>query len=53
MAGSTCECRSGLLSAAAVMHDAMSATDAIETLRSRHPGALNNRKFIRLLIKGS
>ncbi len=44
--------RSGLLSAAALMRDGMSATEAIETIRLRRPGALNNREFVRLLIEG-
>lgn len=44
--------RSGLLSAAALMRDGMSATEAIETVRSRRPGALNNPEFVRLLIEG-
>jgi dual specificity protein phosphatase-like protein len=43
--------RSGLLSAAALMRDGMSATEAIETVRSRRLGALNNREFVRLLIE--
>jgi Dual specificity phosphatase, catalytic domain len=43
--------RSGLLSAAALMRDGMSATQAIETVRSRRPGALNNREFVRLLME--
>jgi hypothetical protein len=30
----------------------MTATEAIETVRSRRPGALNNREFVRLLIEG-
>ncbi len=30
----------------------MSATEAIETVRSRRSGALNNREFVRLLTKG-
>lgn len=44
--------RSGLLSAAALMRDGMSATEAIETVRSRRPGALNNPEFVRLLSEG-
>ena len=44
--------RSGLLSAAALMRDGMSATEAIETVRSRRPGALINPEFVRLLIEG-
>jgi hypothetical protein len=43
--------RSGLLSAAALMREGMSATEAIETVRSRRLGALNNREFVRLLIE--
>lgn len=43
--------RSGLLSAAALIRDGMSATEAIETVRSRRSGALNNREFVRLLTK--
>ncbi|MGH3999980.1 MAG: protein-tyrosine phosphatase family protein [Pseudonocardiaceae bacterium] len=43
--------RSGLLSAAALMRDGMSASKAIETVRLRRPGALNNREFVRLLIE--
>jgi len=44
--------RSSLLSAAALMRDGMSATEAIETVRSRRPGVLNNREFVRLLLEG-
>lgn len=43
--------RSGLLSAAALVRDGMSATEAIETVQSRRLGALNNREFVRLLIE--
>ncbi len=34
------------------MRDGMSTTEAIETVRSRRPGALNNREFVRLLLEG-
>ena len=44
--------RSSLPSAAALMRDGMSTTEAIETVRSRRPGALNNREFVRLLLEG-
>ena len=43
--------RSSLLSAAALVRDGMSATEAIETVQSRRLGALNNREFVRLLIE--
>jgi hypothetical protein len=39
--------RSGLLSAAALMREGMSATDAIKTVRSRRLGALNNHGYER------
>jgi protein-tyrosine phosphatase len=44
--------RSSLLSAAALMRDGMSATEAIDTVRARRPGALNNQEFVRLLNEG-
>jgi hypothetical protein len=34
------------------MRDGMSATEAIETVRSRRPGALINPEFVRLLVEG-
>ena len=43
--------RSGLLSAAALIRDGMDAEEAVETVRSRRPGALNNLEFVRLLTE--
>jgi hypothetical protein len=44
--------RSGLLAAAALIRDGMEADEAVETVRARRPGVLNNPEFVRQLIEG-
>jgi hypothetical protein len=43
--------RSGLLVAAALVRDGMSAQDAIDLIRARRPGALSNRQFVQHLLE--
>jgi hypothetical protein len=44
--------RSGLLATAALIRDGMGADEAVETVRARRPGALNNLEFVRQLTEG-
>jgi hypothetical protein len=43
--------RSGLLVAAALIREGMNAQEAIDLIRTRRPGALNNRQFVRHLLE--
>lgn len=43
--------RSGLLVAAALVREGMAPQEAIELIRSRRPGALNNRQFVQHLLE--
>jgi len=43
--------RSGLLAAATLIRDGMGAEEAVDTVRSRRAGALNNLEFVRLLTE--
>jgi len=44
--------RSGLLAAASLIRDGVVPREAIDTVRSRRPGALNNQQFVHLLQQG-
>jgi len=44
--------RSGLLAAASLIRDGVVPREAIDTVRSRRPGALNHQQFVHLLQQG-